>query len=47
MENYIGIKTKIFEETKFVLLSEKDSLNYDVYIDKGKFFYFQNCNILM
>lgn len=33
-----GIKTKIFNKIKFVILDEKDLLNYDVYVKKGNIF---------
>lgn len=35
MDN-VSIKTKFGDQVKFVLVAEQDSLNYDVYIDKGK-----------
>lgn len=39
----ITIKTKFGDQIKFVLLSEQDSLNFDVYIDKGKLL----CNVFI
>lgn len=31
------IKTKVFNEIKFVILEEEDVLNYDAYVKKGIF----------